>query len=57
MASRRSRERQSARPWADPQDHDLEEDPEEADTEPFFLSTGERIDTHSAWQMPGQEQR
>ena len=41
--------KEQARPWlAEPEDP-----PEE--TEPMYLSTGERIDLEAPWVMPGQE--
>lgn len=57
--SRRQRQRANSRPWEAPEpEPDLDEDGsgEGDDTAPFYLSTGEPIDTRSAWQMPGQEQ-
>lgn len=49
--SRRFRQRAQARPWEDLEDHptltpDLDEDDESA---ALYLSTGDRIDTRSAW--------
>jgi len=56
--SRRYRQRQQARPWLNWEaPAEAEEDEEEEDSAPFFLSTGEPIDTRSAWQMPGKQEQ
>ncbi|WAC75314.1 hypothetical protein OU995_11710 [Roseateles sp. SL47] len=57
--SRRARLRAKARPWEDLEDlrtltPDLDEDDDSAT---LYLSTGDRIDTHSAWVMPGQQEQ
>ncbi len=59
MASRRFRQRAQSRPWEDLEDlpsltPELEEDDESA---ALYLSTGDRIDTRSAWVMPGQQEQ
>lgn len=59
MASRRARQRAQARPWEDMEDlPTLTTDHEEEDeSTALYLSTGDRIDTHSAWLMSGQQEQ
>lgn len=57
--SRRARQRAQARPWEDLEDlptltPDLDEDDESS---ALYLSTGDRIDTHTAWAMHGQQEQ
>lgn len=58
MASRRFRQRAQPR-WEDMDDlpNSAPDQEEDDDTSPLYLATGERIDTHSAWQMPGQQEQ
>lgn len=58
MASRRARERQESRPWSDSMDHESADEPtEEDESSDLYLTNGDRIDTSSAWVMPGQGEK
>ena len=54
--SRRARERAAARPWLDNDEFQPLPRPHQAneESEPVYLSNGDRIDTRSAWALPTQ---
>lgn len=55
--SRRARQRVAARPWLDAEElQPLPFPPKsDEDSEPVYLSNGDRIDTRSAWSLPTQQ--